>query len=599
MEINTVKTELDNLESLRNLAIKSEVISFDFFDTLFTRPLTEPEDAFDILGIKYNITNFREKRRHAQKEAFCQMLKEGRKEINLNNIYSNFKYLDEKRKNELKRAEYELELDLIQPNPSMIAFFNEMIDLGKIVIITSDMYFENDFFLEVLKKFNIKQVPLYISSVKNATKRDNGELFDKILNDFSVKPNKILHIGDNEKADIIRPTEKGLLTWHYNPNFLNNKHTNQSLIGSITEGLYRIASKKIIPQNSYDELGYKIQAPASCGFLNWIELQCKTDGINKLLFISRDGYFLEKYAKMCFRDRLPEFNYFMGSRIAFNLALITEQTFINFIPFLLSGAGGLSPDELMERIGVEPPSDEVMSSLGIPSDIIISEHNKDIMRELLIAYKAEILKICYKNRRGLFMYINELGIKPGDKIGMVDVGWSGSTQEAFVDVMKSFFEVDVIGYYFCLANTPEKKQRDNKLEMRALISDNSVSQQILDKFYKNRVLVELFFSAPHETVIGYNPQNGEVFPVTDGGRSQGKAHEKIILDLDQGFNLFIKDFYKFCKDVNVSFSPLQMIQPMIDLVSSDTWKNDPLFNEIKDFDTWGSSRNRTLKFTDY
>jgi FMN phosphatase YigB (HAD superfamily) len=599
MKMNIVKTELDNLISLRDLAGKAEIISFDFFDTLFVRPLTDPEDVFDILGIKYRITDFREKRRQAQKEAFNQMLKEGRREISLDNIYNNFCGLDENKKKELKRAEYQLELDLIQLNPSMINFFNEMMELGKIVIITSDMYFENDFFLAVLEKFNIKQVPLYISSVKNATKRDFGELFDKIINDFSVNPNKILHIGDNEKADIIRPTEKGLLTWHYNSDVLSNKHTNQSLIGSITEGLYRNCSKETISNGAYDELGYKIQAPASLGFLNWIESQCRADEVNKLLFISRDGYFLEKYAKEYFRDRLPKFNYFMGSRIAFNLALINEQNFISFIPFLLSGAIGLAPDELMERIGVESPSDDVMSSLGISSGTIISEHNKDLMRNLLIAYKAEILKVCYMNRRGLFIYINELGIKPGDKIGIVDVGWSGSTQEAFVNIMKSFFEVDIIGYYFCLANTPERRQRDNRLNMKALISDNSVSHQIVDKLYKNRVLVELFFSAPHETVIGYNPRSNQVCPVTDAGRSQYKDHEKIILSLDRGFNIFIKQFYTFCKCIGVSFSPLLMVQPIIDLVSGETWKNEPLFNEIKDFDTWGSSRNRTLKFTDY
>lgn len=53
----------------------AEVISFDFFDTLFSRPLADPEDAFDILGEKLNIKDFRARRQDAQTKAFRTMKK--------------------------------------------------------------------------------------------------------------------------------------------------------------------------------------------------------------------------------------------------------------------------------------------------------------------------------------------------------------------------------------------------------------------------------------------------------------------------------------------------------------------------------------------
>ncbi|MDO6405265.1 HAD family hydrolase [Pantoea phytobeneficialis] len=587
-----------SLYTLRYLAKNAKVISFDFFDTLFLRPIEDPEDAFDIVGIKYNFANFRQLRRKAQTEAFREMIKDGRKEINLKNIYNNFPEVGYRRL-ELEQAEYCLELELIEPNPEVISFFNEMITAGKTVIITSDMYFDAGFFVKALDKYNIKRVPLYISADQNATKRDTGEIFENIIRDFAVKPNEILHIGDNQTADVVRPGEKGLLTWHYNPEHLINKRKGLSLVSSIVNGLHRTRSEEIAPVGSFSELGYKFQAPATWGFLNWIELQCISDGITKLLFISRDGYSLEHLAKEYFKDKLPSFDYFMGSRIAFNLALMTEQNFTSHIPFLMSGADGLSPGELLERIGIEPPDDEVMHAIGIPSGTIIAPDNYDLISKFLAAYRVEILKICQQNRRGLFMYLRELGIKPGDKIGMVDVGWSGTTQEAFEEIIKTFMDVEVVGYYFCLANTAEKKRREYKHVMKALVSNDSVNSQVVDKIYENRMAVELFFSAPHATIIGYNPVHNRVLPVADVGRAKAKNHNEIISSLNHGLASFTHDFLTFCERLDVRFSPLQLAQPMIDLVTNDSWRNNPLFGQIENFDSWASSRNQTMKFSDY
>lgn len=56
-----MKTASSNydLVTLRFLAKDVKVVSFDFFDTLFIRPIDDPEDVFDFIGIKYNISDFR------------------------------------------------------------------------------------------------------------------------------------------------------------------------------------------------------------------------------------------------------------------------------------------------------------------------------------------------------------------------------------------------------------------------------------------------------------------------------------------------------------------------------------------------------------
>jgi predicted HAD superfamily hydrolase len=591
------KEEMDMI-SLRHLAKDARVISFDFFDTLFIRPLDDPEDAFDLLGNKFLIPDFRQLRRKAQKNAFVQMVKEGRKEITLKNIYSNFH--DTRFDIEsIMEAEYQLELALVEPNPFFTKFFNDLIASGKTVVITSDMYLDEDFFRAALKKYDMPDVPLFISADRNATKRDTGEIFDLLITEFEVEPHHILHIGDNELADVTKPREKNINAWHYEATHLVNKGIKQPLATSLINGMIRTLQPENVKEGSFQKLGYEYQAPATWAFLEWIRKQSVIDNIDKLLFVSRDGYALERIASRYFKEKLPNFSYFMGSRIAFNLALMDDENFSQNLVFLMSGSDGLSPGELLERIGVEPLADNVMQSLGIASDLIISPDNYEIIEKFLIALRSEILKVCQRNRRGLFMYLHSLGIKEGDTIAMVDVGWSGTTQEAFIHTVKKFMNINVIGYYFCIANTFERKRRTLNQKMKAFIDNDTTSPALVDKIYENRVAIELFFSAPHNTVIGYNPVKKEVYPVTDPGRTKSKDHNLINAQLTEGVDQFCENYLGMIARLQVALTPMQLAEPLISLTTKDDWRKSKLFMQIENFDSWGSTRNKVVKFQDY
>lgn len=51
---------------------------------------------------------------------------------------------------------------------------------------------------------------------------------------------------------------------------------------------------------------------------------------------------------------LVKSDYFYGSRTSLTLSTINDENFVEYLPFLLSGAEGLQPRELLERIGVTP-----------------------------------------------------------------------------------------------------------------------------------------------------------------------------------------------------------------------------------------------------
>ncbi len=114
------------------------------------------------------------------------------------------------------------------------------------------------------------------------------------------------------------------------------------------------------------------------------------------------------------------------------------------------------------------------------------------------------MRHAYNTRSGLYRYLLELGVRDGMRLGFVDIGWSGTTQDAFEAAIKSMFDVEVIGYYFCLADTPSRRARGERLQMKALLDASFCDPAWLAEIYNNRVPVEMFFSAPEGATVGYD-----------------------------------------------------------------------------------------------
>lgn len=574
----------------------AKVISFDFFDTLYLRPLSDPEDVFTLLGDKLAIDDFKVKRQQAQTAAFQTMVSEGRKEITLDNIYSCFQS-DKYSKSELMQAEYDLELQLVEPNYELFPLFKRLIDEGKTVVIVSDMYFGKAFFEQTLEKQGIKNIPIFSSADLNATKRDHGELFDIVCQALHVSPECVLHIGDSEVGDYTRPAERGLNSYHYVASRFRAKKKNVSLSTSLAEGILR-SDALDIEYGTYEELGFLSGGPAAVGFLEWVKSKARTDGVEHILFFARDGFVITGIARELLDGQLPPFDYFYGSRTTFTLAAMTEQNFAQYIPFLISGSDGLSACEVLERIGVPIPAPAIMARFGLGEKEPLTPLLQDKLIAFLFAWRWEILKVCQRNRRALFQYLQQVGIKNHQKIAVVDVGWSGTTQEAFVSAVSQFMKLDVYGYYFCLADTPDRLRRQGHLNMSALFDSSNTRHDLIAKVYAGRVAVEFFFSAPHCSIIGLLPGN-PVLPVEDPGRGGDCAISDAVTALCHGSKRFAQQYYKTAQHLGLNMDPQQIAMPMIELACTDDWAQYPLITSLKNFDAWGSSRNKQLVVTDY
>ncbi len=514
---NSESTRMHASGALEKKMALADAISFDFFDTLFVRTLLDPEDAFDLLGKRFGIDDFRSRRRAAQAEAFRRIRKAGRREITLEDIYTCFDRLPVAPQDAM-RAEYELELSLLHPNAEMLDIFNLALNTGKPVAITSDMYLPADFFREALRRHDLAEVPLFISSDRNATKRDRGELFDLLAAELRLAPERILHIGDNLQSDIRQAEARGLSVHFYSEQRKPQALRFCSPETSLARGLLRKHRSGILP-DSCQELGFLYGGAAAVGFLDWIGEKSRCDRIDHVLFLARDGYILHHLADSGICGQLPPHHYFLGSRTAFTLSAMNDANFLEFIPFLLSGAEGLSPAELLERIDVSVPDKGIMEGFGLDEAAVVTHARLDQLAGFLYAYRWEILKICRRNRRALFSYLKALGIRAGSRVALVDIGWNGTTQDAFELAIRNLIDLEVFGYYFCLADTPGRWERQSHRRMTALFSPPSVSADLVARLYENRIAVELFFSAPHHSVVGLScSSGGSIAAVEDRGQ---------------------------------------------------------------------------------
>ncbi len=158
-----------------------DVISFDLFDTLVFRPFSEPSDLFYVLGEKLDYMDFKRIRMEAEQKARNRKFAAaGSYEVTLEEIWRALSSMTGIPADEGMRLEMETELALCYANPFMQEVFSGLRNMGKRIIITTDMYLPKDFLAELLDKNGYQGYEeLYVSCEIQRCKGD-GKLFEYI-----------------------------------------------------------------------------------------------------------------------------------------------------------------------------------------------------------------------------------------------------------------------------------------------------------------------------------------------------------------------------------------------------------------------------------
>lgn len=581
--------------SFRELLPQVEAVSFDVFDTLFVRILHEPEALFDLLGKKLGVDDFRRLRGQAQSQGFHRMHQDGRGEIGLADIYDHMPPALASLA-DIGLREQALELDVLRINPEVVALFHEARANGKKIAWTSDMYLPESFFHALAERNGLQPDHYLVSSACNCTKRDDGALFDLLAERLECAPSDILHIGDNPLGDVQRARERGLRVLQYLPPEFSKVTSALSPAASLGLGLSRYATYQPAA-DAWWQLGWQFGGPVMRSFLDWVCGQASRDGVDRIVFVARDGFLLHELHQKIGNAGIESI-YLRGSRVSFSLAALREENFPAYVSFLMSGSEGITLADLFTRMGVDLPDEAVLLDVGLKGNVRIFPGNFAQIERFLCAMRPTILRVAREVRKGLHRYLLDLGLQEGMRVAFVDVGWSGTTQKAFIDAVRDMLPLDVVGYYLGLSAPVRNLERSKGIRMRVFSESTGMTSRDAEELYRNRAVVELFFSAPHPTTIGYRPQSiGDAFFVEDKERGVDYSIGSVVNMINTGIRDYIREAVAI-SHIHESCDSSMALHNLMQLACSPSSHQAHLVGRLYNWDAWASSVSNHTYFVD-
>lgn len=543
-----IRRILDNIQTASYERILAQIenyseISFDVFDTLIKRDVPNPADVFNLMEQKVCIENFAVKRIEAEIKA-----RRDCSETTLEKIYLCYDGISKEQRQSLINLEIEYETNLCTVNQDLKLIYEEALKAKRVFII-SDMYLsreviENILFLNGISGYEA----LIISNEVNMTKAD-GRLYKYVKDVY--KCSNILHIGNDFLADYISAKRNGFSSCKI--------RTNTYRIGRKFKGIKSIREKILTTfisnhtasVDQYFRFGYERFGSVLYGFTHWLHDDFIKEKIDKVYFLSRDGYILKKvYDDLAFDKDVPD-EYFEVSRRSLRVPAYIENLDLSMVLRESPLLSTTNMEQLFDSLGLcVDEYDELIQKYGFTRDEHIKRmdlENNELFNKLYNEIKDDIQKNAEKEFRELEKYIRQFDFDKN--IAIVDIGWGGSIQHNLILFLNKIgICSNITGYYMGLSPQSRDKLGNTNAKAKGYLFDclNNVNGE--DMAISFRALLETFFLEQGGSVKFYDTkgtkttavrypyeycQNGAVIPEAAN-----------IKKIQEGALQFIKDYHK-------------------------------------------------------
>lgn len=571
----------EKYEQLKNQIMDKEIeyVSFDIFDTLVVRPFLEPTDLYYFMEDEFKKLvpcNYSFKGLRAEAEQKCRkamrIKNPNSQDVTLTEIYERMAKdfpisLDICKK--LQAKEEELEVRFCTVRKTGKELYELAHAAGKKIILVSDMYLEEKTICEILEKngYNLHE-RLFLSSKERYLKY-TGDLFRIAMRACEIKPETMLHIGDNWNVDYVEPPKLGCKSAFLPKtkdilfNALGDEYTGEaigttfynanSLIDVTTvmksptvRALYALVANEMFdnpfvsfnPVSNYNRdayfVGYFTVGMHLLGLTRWMAKELKDGGYKKIHFLARDGYLPKKIYDLVrkYQKDLPESDYVYISRKSMIPVTVRSEMDLYSIKENCS-VWGQSPESIYTLYAdiLKPLTAEMKEnfrSQGIIFDrkFANEEAFQFFIKNLIeLAYDEEKAKASFERCRDYF------SSKVGKGDAAFDLGYSGKLQSAMCKALG--FPVDAL---FLHSNGFEasRQAKDNGYRIKTYYDFDVPLSGIVNEF---------IFSDYRPSCVGYEKLNGETVPVFE--EKEVVYQEKYLLnEIARGCEKFVKDFYE-------------------------------------------------------
>lgn len=538
-------------EQLQALIDSHNIISFDFFDTLFLRKVYMASDIWEYVGDSFNNETIKNKFLELRKSVYANVI--NKKIPDLNDLYKEMQLYDFAIDiSVLKRKEIDLEYKFIEPRHYMVSLVNYALKRYKEVYIISDMYLKADFFLRVLKEngINLSRQQIWISCEHNHTKR-SGELWIEFQKEI-VKEKRGLHIGDNIESDINNCKRYSNLNTYFvmsKDEMLRRSSIKKSLEYAQNDYHYIIlglcmaklfndpfalckTQGKVNIKNRMD-FGYIVFGPIIFTFIYWLMKSAINDSIQSLCFLGRDGFFLKKdfeyVCKLICIQKKIDCSYLETSRQILMCAGIEDES--DFIEYIKMPYQGKLKEFLEDRLGIdlsEKDRKEYMEiNICLPQDY-------EKVNEIISSYKEHIITYILRTKNCYQDYLNEFDL--GCNTAVIDLGFYGTTQHYLSRILGK----EMIGYYL-VADTTDGNVLNKEHILKSCTNVSKDKTCKCSYLHSMGLAMESFLTAPHGMVRAIK-ENGKFIYAPDTN-NQNFFEDK--MEINEGIQLFINDMIQF------------------------------------------------------
>lgn len=541
-----------NCNKILELSTSVKYVSFDLFDTLVKRDVSKPTDIFNIVERISKIDDFAYNRIQAETNARSKLKKE---EVTIDDIYSYLPY-DKTLRGMLKENELSVESTFIHSNPRIFPIYKILLDRGIKLIIISDIYLPKVFVESILSKVGLNGFyKVYLSS-EIGLKKSTGNLFKYVLKDLKIGKNEILHIGDSVTSDYLIPKRIGLKAKHIPRNNYQLTYWKQSRKNSLDYNIIsEFINNSITPNNPNEALGFETLGPLLFGFCEWIHKTKIEKKIEKLFFLSRDGFLIYKAYKKLYPNEAIKYVYV--SRRSLTVPLIHIQRNIEDVFSVIPTYLYTSVGTIIDRLGLNSSKySSIIEKYGLSLETQMTKEEY-LSNEKFLSFYRTVKEEIYNNSEeefgNLIKYLDSIEFK--GNVGIVDLGWYGTIQKSLEKIVDMcHLNASIIGLYIGISLKSE-----NAL---GFVYSSRDSSKKLDLFcFKS--LIELFLSANHGSLKKYIKNGGFNFSnfEYDINEKTRKDYETIV-EIQKGAIGFIDSFInsgysKVVKwDVDLSFNAI-------------------------------------------
>jgi predicted HAD superfamily hydrolase len=508
------------------------VLSLDCFDTLLWRDVGQPKDVFfdlerTVIGRRLGLTA--KVRAQAEKAVREERVVKGlTTEIHLRDIYCKaFPDADSLVIDDLVATELAVELERCYIYVPTLKLLKEAKRRGLSTIIVSDIYMSSEqlrtLIMGALQKIGEPcPIDYFFASCDKGISKVEG-LIGIVAKEIKVKPHRIIHLGDNEAADVIGAVKcgaNGILLRQYERSMqeiMRNVRYSTTLLDAdirsrkpYPDSWSGVWAQSFIPSNAINILGQYSLGPILLNYTFWlaneIQLIKATGKKPRVVFMLRDGYMPARVfeAAQNFICGLKDLHWseIETSRfIAYACSFNSKEKVIDYLQFLYETSQQNIPMALKQLLFTKEEIERLSQQFS---------GNRNFKRFIDSITKAPYINQIIERSadyRARFVrrFRDVVDPQPGETIILADLGYAGTIQTLIQQILEEEFSVKVCGRYLILQDTLNKKDK------RGLINEQTHDLRAVNLILKHIATLEQLCSNNLPSTIDFSEAGKPIY----------------------------------------------------------------------------------------